>query len=232
MSIRCIIGLHSWSGRTCCKCGKNKTSSVQNSDDASSYSFPLDLYNRGARCFNAGDYATAEDYFRKAYTSAFDSKPLRYFIAGGIAISANIKKRDRFNLCQNLVEEIPLDLPSSGGNVIAAFILVNMVRELNHKIEFLLLKCDVKQGCVETEFDFGGHLYGCQISTKHDAYNGILWRNETSGKVIIPKINANSVNTKISDISILRALNAWLVLKPELPVFPVNFTLSHEILEP
>lgn len=226
--IRCLLGLHSWSGRVCCKCGAKKgeqQSRPKSVEDLKTTHFPVDLYNHGVRFFNAGNIPDAKNVFLQVYNHPTAAPSFRLLAAGGYVAAT---KRKKGKDCVAITEEgaeLPKEFKANQQEAVSVFILVNLVRSMDPTIEAMTIRMDTSTKCPKTEFNYKGRGYGCSIVFENCEYHGIILSlvNGEPKSFTDPKTNPPPCH---EDDVVKRICNDWLVLKPKLSLLPINFVLD------
>ena len=227
INILCAAGFHSWSGRVCCKCGKKRGDRrlpQVNDGESKEVYFPVDLYNQGVRLFNSGDKLGAKDVFLNVCNHTSVEPSFRFFVAGGIAVASQSKKRG-CKLSQQGEAGIPIAFAANPQEAVAAFIIVNLVRSLDPTVEAMSIRMNSAKNKLESDFRFRGRNYGCSIIFANGEFCGDVWSCEkgvtevlTEPKKHFPRCHGDEV--------VKKNYSDWLALKPKIPLLPINFVLT------
>jgi hypothetical protein len=144
---------------------------------------------------------------------------------GGYAVASRLNKGKERVSSQKENPKAPKEVTENQQKAIAVFILVNLVRSIDHEVEAMTIRTNPYSNQLETDFNQKGRRYRCSITIESSEYRGHLWSlangepvSLTDPKTIPPPCQ--------EDNAVKRIYNDWLALKPKLPLLPISFVLS------
>ena len=226
--IQCLLGLHSWSGRVCCKCGAKKGEKRLRQgrvEGLKTLHFPVDLYNHGVRLFNAGKADDAKDVFLHVYNHPGVTPSFRWIAVGGLAVASKLINSKEPVSSKKEDTEIPKEFIDDQQKAIAVFILVNLVRSIDPTVEAVTIRTDPSTRQLETDFSQKGRQYRCSITITSSEYRGQLWSFENGE--LISLTDAKTTPPPCHEDDVVKGIyRDWLAIRPKLPLLPINFVLD------